>query len=158
MKRIVFFTIVLALICNVAMAQLPRGTAKASVGGETVEIEYGRPSLNGRDMLGRAQAGTVWRMGADGATIMETGTALKFGDSVVPAGSYTLRARKESGSSWTLLIDSAGSGTVAEVPLEVSQPSSAVELFTIELKGEGAKGSFSMAWGEMLAIAAFTAG
>ena len=155
MKRIVTTALLLALVAGTALAQVPRGTAEMNLGGESIEIEYGRPSLRGRDMLGQAGTGTVWRMGADGATTLKTGTGLTFGSSSLPAGSYTLRARKED-SGWTLLI--GGGGQSLEVPLETSSPAESVETFTIELKADGTSGgTFSMAWGTMKASAGFTA-
>ena len=35
----------------------PRATAKFEKGGQFVIVEYGRPSLKGRDMFGQLQAG-----------------------------------------------------------------------------------------------------
>ena len=48
-----------------AHAQSPRGTAEGTIAGKSVTIDYGRPSLRGRDMLGKAPAGTVWRTSLD---------------------------------------------------------------------------------------------
>ena len=62
-----------------AFAQSPRGSAEATVGSAEVSIEYGRPSLQGRDMLGQATDGMVWRLGADASTTLTTSGDLDFG-------------------------------------------------------------------------------
>src|SRR5215471_14983852 len=38
-----------------------RGKAEVTINGKTVTIDYGRPELKGRDMLGKATPGTIWR-------------------------------------------------------------------------------------------------
>src|SRR5206468_6876895 len=72
-----------------------RGEAKGTFAGKSVSIDYGRPNLQGRDMLGRAEVGTPWRMGADSPTRLKTAAELTFGPGVVvPAGEYVLTATK----------------------------------------------------------------
>src|SRR6058998_3031197 len=89
-------TVTVALSLAAALA-LPaeRGEAKATVAGKTVSIDYGRPTLQGRDMLGRAAVGTPWRMGADAPTQLTTAAELTFAPGLVVApGNYTLTATK----------------------------------------------------------------
>ena len=76
------------------MAQNPRGTAETSIDGKKVSVEYGRPSLKGRDMLGKAPTGTIWRTGADTSTTFTTEADLDAGGKTIPAGSYSLFTKR----------------------------------------------------------------
>ena len=147
-----------------AFAQSPRGTAEATVGGADVSIEYGRPSLKGRDMLAQATDGMVWRLGADASTTLTTSGDLDFGGTKIAAGSYSLFARK-SGNGWTLLVNSQtgqwgtehdASQDIAEIPLMV-HPGEAREQFTVVLHGNGNDGMLHFEWGESVLMAMFKA-
>lgn len=135
----------------------PRGEAKLSLGGKSIAIEYGRPSLKGRDMLGQAPVGKPWRMGADGATTLKTETDLAFGTAVVPKGEYTLTATKLDADRWQLNVADKDKAKVAEIPLEASKVKEGVELFTIDLAGEQTKGVLSISWGDTALTAPFSA-
>ena len=150
--------LVLTLACAAsAAAQMnPRGAAKATLGGKTISIDYGRPSLKGRDMLGKAAVGQEWRMGADGATTLTTAATLDFGSAQVPPGDYVLRARKVSDTDWVLKFEK-DEKPVAEVPLQASTLAQSVETFTIDLAEEKGKGVFRMSWGTRALAAPFTA-
>ena len=157
LKRFVFAAALCALAAPAFPQANPRGEAKATVGGKAVSIEYGRPSLKGRDMLSQAQVGKPWRLGADGATTLETETALVFGDKKVPAGTYILTATKVEADTWHLnVLNKADRSKVADVPLEKGSMDEAVEQFTIKLMGEGDKGKVKMLWGETALHTAFT--
>lgn len=159
MKRRSVLVSIFALAAIPAIAHAaPRGEAKASVAGKTVSIDYGRPSLQGRDMLGRATAGEAWRMGADAATVLTSEADLSFGGVAVPKGSYVLKATKDAKGTWTLnVLDKADpTKTVANVPLTQSALKESVEMFTVDLKGDKDKGTFTMSWGTASFSAAFT--
>ena len=69
----------------------PPMTAKVSVGGGDVTIDYGAPSVRGRKIFGGlVPYGEVWRTGANPATTLTTTVSLKIGDLDVPAGKYTV--------------------------------------------------------------------
>lgn len=151
----------LAALAAVALAHNPRGTAKASFNGKLVSVDYGRPSLNGRDMLGQATPGMVWRLGSEGATTITTEGELMIGGNAAPAGSYTLFARKTD-DGWNLLVNSeTGQSGLAHnpendlftAPLKVEQTSDAAEMFTITLLADGMNGAMKMQWGNTALVA-----
>jgi hypothetical protein len=125
----------------------PRGEAKATIAGKAVAIDYGRPSLKGRDMLGQAVVGTPWRMGADASTTLKTEADLTFGSAKVPKGSYYLTATKTAPDKWELNVASIERAKIADVPLTVTSAADSVELFTIELAADQGKGKLVMRWG-----------
>lgn len=140
-----------------AAAQMnPRGEVRVTLAGKPIVVDYGRPSLKGRDMLGKAEVGQEWRMGADGATTLDTPVTLTFGSTVVPPGEYVLRAKKVTATDWTLLVQKDGA-TTAEVPLVASPLDASVELFTIDLAEEEGQGMFRMSWGNRALSTRFTA-
>lgn len=159
LKRIALLAACVAITAPVLAHAASRGEAKVTLAGKTVAIDYGRPNLEGRDMLGRAEAGKSWRMGADAATTLKTDVDLAFGSTVVPKGNYVLTATKVSEGQWTLNVRKPGgeSESVADVPLVSSNLPSSVETFTIELHGEKNNGEFEMKWGTASLKAPFTA-
>ncbi len=129
-----------------AVANEKRGQAQAEIAGATISIDYGRPALEGRDMLSRLPDGEVWRLGMDSATGLVTSANLVFGESELAAGSYTLFARKVSAQEWKLLVNSQtgiwgnrhnSEYDVAEIPLETSEAGESVERFTVQVNSTG---------------------
>ena len=118
LKRIALAALAV-MVAGPAFAQgNPRGEAKAMVAGKAVSIDYGRPSLKGRDMLGQAQVGQAWRMGADAPTTLKTDADLSFGTAAVPKGEYILTATKVAADQWHLnVLAKADRAKVADVPL-----------------------------------------
>ena len=141
-----------------ATAQMnPRGEATVTlVAGQPIVVEYGRPSLKGRDMLGQAAVGDEWRMGADSATTLDTPVTLTFGPTAVPPGKYILRAKKLGETQWVLKLMRDGNAA-AEVPLQATPLDKSVEVFTIDLAEEKGQGVFRMSWGNVALATRFTA-
>jgi Protein of unknown function (DUF2911) len=146
----------LCLASGAAAQMNPRGEAKVTLAGKAIVVDYGRPSLKGRDMLGKATVGQEWRMGADAATTLETPVDLSFGTTLVPAGKYVLKARKASDTAWMLKLEREGKDTI-EVPLAETALDKSVEVFTIDLAEEKGQGVFRMSWGNRALSARFTA-
>ena len=82
-----------------------RDTARASVGGTEVWVDYGRPLKRGREIFGNVVPwNAVWRTGANAATQLNTSTDLVIGGATVPAGKYTLWTLPTS-SGWKLIVN-----------------------------------------------------
>ncbi len=157
MKFIPTVALAAALSSSIAVAQEVRGEAKAMVAGKSVAVEYGRPSLAGRDMLGQAKVGSPWRMGAGSPTSLKTDADLAFGTAMLPKGSYVLTAVKDEKGDWTVIATSPdGKTKAAEVPLKSTTMKDPVEQFTIALGGNGNAGEFSMMWGTAKMSTSFT--
>ena len=135
-----------------------RGEAKGTFAGKSVSIDYGRPSLQGRDMLGQAKVGTPWRMGADSPTMLKTAAEINFSGVVVPPGEYVLTATKTTPDKWQVDVKRS-SGDPLEVPLASKALSDPVETFTIELTPGKEKngGELVLKWGTVSLSAPFTA-
>jgi hypothetical protein len=165
MRRLLTPFLVSALFvvfAGIAPAQSnPRGTAKLSLNGQTVSVEYGRPALKGRSaeqMLDRLQPGEVWRLGADQSTTFSTTTDLAFGDVTVPKGQYSLWARREADNGWKLVFNKKHGqwGTehdpaqdLAAVPLKQEKEAHAAERVTIQLEDEHGSGEIGIRWGNL---------
>ena len=104
---IVSFSFLMALLFAQTELQAqrnPRATARLEKGGQFVMVEYGRPSLKGRDMLAQLQPGKVWRMGADKSTTFTCSSNISFGKILVPQGSYSLWLRKVDDKNFQLVV------------------------------------------------------
>ncbi len=157
-----------ALVSTEALPQKnPRTTSKLEIGGKYIFVEYGRPSLKGRDMLTQLEVSKIWRLGADKSTTLTSSANLSFNKISVPPGTYSLWLKKLGDKSYELLFNSKSGqwGTqhesiddFADVPLTYSESSESVELFTINLiraaKGNGAE--IELLWGNVVLKAPFT--
>jgi hypothetical protein len=173
MKRFVIILGALAFsaaLTGSALAQgNPRGKAALTLGSANVTIDYGRPSLKGRnvnDLLKQISAGEVWRVGADKSTTFTTTSDLDFSGTTVPKGTYSLWAQKQADNSWKLVFNSQhgqwgtdhdASKDAVSVPLKQETESKPAEEVTITLENESNAGEISIAWGDLELSANFTA-
>ena len=165
MKRQIFPILIAVMMALAALPLLaqrnPRDTAKVTLQGQAVTVEYGRPSLKGRSveqLLEKVPAGGVWRLGADKSTTFSTGSDLVFGAVAVPKGEYSLWARKEAGGTWKLVFNKQTGqwGTehdvaqdLAAVALTTGKAAPPAEQVTIGLAQSGAGATLSIAWGDL---------
>ena len=69
----------------------PRDTARATVAGATLTVDYSRPRKRGRDIFGGVVGWhEIWRLGANSATHFTTDADLEVDGRIIPAGTYTL--------------------------------------------------------------------
>ena len=120
----------------------PPGTAEVTLKGKKITIDYSRPSMKGRKIMGElVPYGQVWRTGANEATALTTEGDITIGGANVPAGKYTIYTLPSEGT-WKLIINKQTGqwGTVYDqsqdlvrVDMQKSQTQQPVEQFTISL-------------------------
>jgi hypothetical protein len=134
----------------------PHESVKATVDGATITVDYGRPYMKGRKIMGGlVPYGKVWRTGADEATTLTTDKAIQIGGAAVAAGKYTLYTLPGE-NEWQLIINKQTGqwGTeydkaqdLGRVPLKKSATSAPVEQLTIGIdKNPAGGGVLKIAW------------
>lgn len=140
-----------------------RDTVRTQIGNAMFTIDYSRPLLRGRTLLGDViPYDRVWRTGANAATQFTTTTPIKLGGVQVPAGTYTLFTaphtsgvdlivNKQRGEWGTEYNSSLNLGTI-RMASEVA--TTAVEEFTISvIPGAPRQGKLVLEWGSFRWIA-----
>ena len=140
-----------------------RDTTRAQIGNSVFTVDYGRPLLRGRTLLGDViPYNYVWRTGANAATQFTTSKPIRLAGMQVPAGSYTLFTaphtngvdlivNKQTGQWGTEYNGSLNLGK-ARMISEVA--SSTVEEFTISIiPGDNRHGTLVLEWGSFRWIA-----
>jgi len=149
-----------------AVGQLsPRDTARATIAGAQLMVDYGRPSRRGRVIFGNVVPwGQLWRTGANQATQFRTDGALEIGGMVLPAGMYTLWTIPTP-SSWKLVINTQTGqwGTahdpardIFQLDMRVVALAQPVDQFTISVAPEGEGGVLRLRWENTEASIPFT--
>ncbi|HYP00330.1 MAG TPA: DUF2911 domain-containing protein [Pyrinomonadaceae bacterium] len=140
-------------------APAARADAGATIKGRKISINYGRPTLKGRDLLAQAPVGTVWRVGANQATEITTEGDLMIGDKELKAGKYSLWVRRTGEDAWTLAFHPKTGvwgapplkeGYAAELPLKLEKASDSLDLLTISLADANGQGEVRIHWGTAL--------
>ena len=137
---------------------------KAGTG--VITVDYGRPSLKGRDMFAQLQEGTFWRVGRNEATVLTTPVDLAFGGTRVATGAYSLCLRRAVRASCGLQRPQTGQwGTqhdpakdVASVTMTKSPLPAPVETFTMGLTPAPKGGVLELSWGATRLAASFEVG
>ena len=162
-KIIVSLTLVLFLSLP-ALAQNDRGSTEATVNTKTLRVDYGRPVLYGRDVLSMAGVGSVWRLGADQATEIETSGDLLVAGTRLKAGRYSLWAKKTGAQDWVLAFHpttgvwgdpALQDGYVAELPLSLGEAVESAELLTIRLSENAGQAEIKIQWGNRTLTGSF---
>jgi hypothetical protein len=133
----------------------PPDTVRAAIAGANVSVAYSRPLKRGRVIFGNVVPwNQVWRTGANAATMFTTDKDLVFGNTVVPAGKYTLWTLPTPNGAKLIINSETGQwGTdyhqdkdFARVDLNSARLSEPQEQFTIGVVPQGSGGLLQMAW------------
>jgi hypothetical protein len=149
----------LSLPFSVSLAPIvasPRDSVKAIFAGNTVTINYGRPSARGRKIVGGVVPyNQIWRTGANEATTLTTGVDLVLGGVTIPRGTYSLYTIP-SKTTWQLVVNKevGQSGLVyhkqldlARIKMQKSGLKESVERFTIMIDRVGPNsGTLKLSW------------
>jgi hypothetical protein len=163
MKSITFIAIVLILAVSVPDLSLsqqpllsPRDSVEISFNGKKISVNFGKPSMRGRKIMG----GVVpfdkwWRTGANEATAFVTQADLIVGGKNIPKGSYTLYTMP-SAKQWKLIINKQTGqwGTVyspkldlVRIPLKKKMLKTPVDTLSIILEKTGkSSGMLRLVW------------
>ena len=90
-------------------AGVSRATATTMIGGKKVAIDYGQPSLKGRnfaDLMKQLPQDRMWRAGSGAVTILSTEADLLIGGGKVPAGRYSLYIHCPESGNYSLVLNS----------------------------------------------------
>jgi len=134
-----------------------RDTTRAQIGNSTLTVDYGRPLLRGRTLLGDViPYDYVWRTGANAATQFTTSTPIILAGMQLPAGTYTLFTaphtngvdlivNKQTGQWGTEYNPSLNLGRAPMISEVTAKP---VEEFTISIiPGDNRHGTLVLEWG-----------
>ena len=130
----------------------PNVIAKGSVGGEAVIVSYGSPRRRNRTILGALiPLDTVWRTGANAATVIVFDKAMVIGTTTFAAGSYSLWTFPKKDGSVDLIVNSQhgqygtdydGSHDIVRIPMKVGTLTQPQESFAIAI----ANNELSISW------------
>lgn len=139
----------------------PRVEGQPTVPPKTVSIDYGQPHVRGRDVPTELSGeGTIWRTGADGATVLKSDVELTIGGTTIPAGSYSLYTIRERGQYFLIINANTGQwGTeydatkdVARVVLRKSdrhQVQESLQIAMVPQDAQSARGVLTISWGKL---------
>ena len=134
----------------------PRDSSVLVINEKRLSVNYSRPSMRGRKIMGGVVPyGVVWRTGANAATSFATQTDIMMSGVKIPRGSYTLYTLPSS-KEWKLVVNKQTGqwGTVydpkfdlARIPMNKKTLKQFVEKFTITLERTTEKsGLLKLAW------------
>jgi hypothetical protein len=84
----------------------PPKQASANIDNATVTIDYGAPSVKGRDIFGSLVPwGKIWRTGANEASTLEVSEAVSVEGQTLPAGKYGFFTIPGE-DKWTIIFNS----------------------------------------------------
>ncbi|GAB3516568.1 DUF2911 domain-containing protein [Emticicia fontis] len=83
----------------------PPATATGEINGKKVTVNYGQPSVKGREVWGKlVPYGEVWRAGANEATTIEFSKDVTIEGKALPAGKYGFFTIPNT-NEWTIIFN-----------------------------------------------------
>lgn len=77
-----------------------------NVGTGIVGVSYGRPGVKGREIFGGLEKwGSVWRAGANEATVFANTVPVKINGQILPVGRYALFMIPNQNSDWVVIFN-----------------------------------------------------
>lgn len=125
----------------------------------SISVDYGQPHLRGRDLHTDSLVphGIVWRTGANGTTILETGLGLLIGGITLPRGRYALFTLPNA-TGWKLILQADEGQLISGYDeakdlvrtdmryRELDTPVESLSMWLIPAM-TGLRGEFRLAWG-----------
>jgi hypothetical protein len=121
----------------------PRDSVEIRMDGKRLAIEYGKPSMRGRKIMGSVVPyNRIWRTGSGKATTLTSTADFQLGDVEIPRGSYSLYTYPTP-TQWKLIINKQTGqwGTTynpdldfARITVSVRQLKTPVEHLTFKLE------------------------
>ena len=143
----------------------PKDSVRTEINGAHLKIDYCRPAARGRTVFGGVVTwDSVWRTGANAATQLVTDKELRFGQTSLPPGTYTLFTIPGK-DRWSLIINSQHgqwgtdydqSKDFARLPMDVKKNTDMTERFTISVEPGANQGVLHLVWEYTDASIAFT--
>lgn len=134
----------------------PRDSTVIVMNGNRIVIEYGKPSMRNRPIMGDyVPYNRIWRTGSGKATVLTTDADLHLGDMDIPRGSYSLYTlptpdrwqliiNKQTGHWGTIYHPDLDYGRTGVVPRKLDRP---VQDLTIRLeKTDPRRGVLKVEW------------
>lgn len=146
----------------------PHETTTGTIAGKQITIEYGRPSLKGRELLGNLiPYDKVWRLGADEATKLTTPMDIEINGLKVPAGTYSLFMLVSQDGQTQLIVNKVAdqwgafkydaTQDLGRTTIMGERDNALTEMLTIAIESTGEKtGRIKFAWGDGVAFANIT--
>ena len=155
-NRLVCFCVALLLASALAFAQGERGKSELKTPNGSITLNYGRPVLQGRDMLSKLEVGQFWRLGKDDVTALSSPVALAFGSTTIPKGTHSLWLKRVAADTFELVFNKQGTGhgmmhdaskDMAGVSLTKSALARPAEKLAIDLRPAADGGTLEIRWG-----------
>lgn len=134
----------------------PPATARETIGGREITVQYCAPSMRGRTIMGGLVPwNKVWRTGANAATTLITQGDLRVAGLAVPRGTYTIYTVPRE-REWTFVVNRQTgqwgtqydeSQDLGRVRMQLRTLPSPVETFAISIEPTGGnRGVLKLTW------------